>query len=233
MNALQHEIEQLAQQPQPTAERVLALKRLIPLTAVRAALRATGQDQRRCPRLPKWFMVWFVIALGLFCTDRYGQVYKWLQPWRRRGTPGRSTLCEARQRLGVAPLRVLADRVVGFQATPQTPGAFYQGMRLMALDSFVLDVADTPTNDQAFGRPGSHRSPAAFPQVRVLALCEVGTHILWKNLIKPCHRSEVVMADYLLRFLEEGMLLLWDRSFLSYAHVQQVRTRKAHLLARR
>jgi hypothetical protein len=230
VNPLQHEIGQLAQQP--TAERVQALKRIIPLTAVQAALRATGQAQRRCPRLPKWFMVWFVIALGLFCTDRYGQVYKWLQRWRRRGTPGRSTLCEARQRLGVAPLRVLADQVVQLQATPQSPGAFYRGLRLMALDSFVLDVADSPANARAFGRPGSHRSPAAFPQVRVLSLCEVGSHILWKNLLKPQARSEVVMAGYLLRFLEEGMLLLWDRSFLSYAHVQQVRARQAHLLAR-
>jgi hypothetical protein len=230
MNPLQHEVERLAQQP--TAERVQALQRIIPRTAVQAALRATGQAQRRCPRLPKWFMVWFVIALGLFCTDRYAQVYKWLQRWRRRGTPGRSTLCEARQRLGVAPLRVLADRVIGLQATPHTPGAFYRGLRLMALDSFVLDVADSPANDRAFGRPGSHRSPAAFPQVRVLALCEVGSHILWKSLIKPQARSEVVMATYLLRFLEEGMLVLWDRSFLSYAHVQQVRARHAQLLAR-
>jgi hypothetical protein len=230
MSALQHEVEQLAQQP--SAERVRALQRIVPRAAVQAALRSTGQLQRRCPRLPKWFMVWFVIALALFCTDRYCQVYKWLQRWRRRGTPGRSTLCEARRRLGVAPLRVLADRVVALQATPQTPGAFYHGMRLMALDSFVLDVADSPANDRAFGRPGSHRSPAAFPQVRVLSLCEVGTHILWKSLLKPHSRSEVVMAAYLLRFLEEGMLLLWDRNFLSYAHVRQVQARRAQLLAR-
>ena len=230
MNALQHEVEQLAQQP--SAERVRALQRIIPRAAVQDALRAAGQHQRRCPRLPKWFMVWFVIALALFCTDRYAQVYKWLQRWRRRGTPGRSTLCEARQRLGVAPLRVLADRVVSLQATPQMSGAFYHQLRLMALDSFVLDVADSPANDRVFGRPGSHRSAAAFPQVRVLALCEVGSHILWKDLIKPHARSEVVMATYLLRFLEEGMLLLWDRSFLSYAHVQQVRARRAQVLAR-
>lgn len=230
MSPLQREIEQLAQQP--SAERVHALKRIIPMTAVHAALKATGQHRRRCPRLPKWFVVWFVIALALFCTDSHRQVYKWLQPYRRRGTPGRSTLCEARQHLGVAPLRVLTDQLLRLQATPQTPAAFYGGMRLMALDGFVVDVADSTANDRAFGRPGSSRSPAAFPQIRVLSLCEVGTHILWKNLIKPCHRSEVVMAAYLLPFLQEGMLLLWDRNFLSYAHVQQVRARKAHVLAR-
>lgn len=229
MSAPQHEVEQLAQQP--SAERVRALQRIRPRAAVQDALRATGQLGRRCPRLPTWFMVWYVIALALFCTAGDGQVYKWLHRWRRRGTPGRSTLGEARQRLGVAPLRVLANRVMGLHATPAGPGAFYHQMRLLALDSFVLDVADTPANDRVFGRPGSPRSPAAFPQVRVLSWCEVGPHILWKDALKPHARSEVVRATYLLRFLEEGMLVVWDRRFLSYAHVRQVRARQAQLLA--
>ncbi|QEG30182.1 hypothetical protein GobsT_49850 [Gemmata obscuriglobus] len=40
------------------------------------------------------------------------------------------------------------------------------------------------------------------------------------------------MAPYLLRCLQNDMLLLWDRGFLSYDLVQQVRQRCAHLLAR-
>jgi Insertion element 4 transposase N-terminal/Transposase DDE domain len=216
----------------PTAERVRALKRILPRAKVQAVLRRTGHARRRYLRLPAWFMVWFVVALGLFCRDSYRQVFKWLQPFRRKGTPGRSTFCEARQRLGVAPLHHLARQVVALQGTPDTPGAFYRGLRLMALDSFVVEVADSPANARVFGRPGSGRSPAAFPQARVLALCEVGTHVLWRTLTKPCQRSEVKMAAYLLRFLQNNMLLLWDRGFLSYDLVQQVRQRRAHLLAR-
>jgi Insertion element 4 transposase N-terminal/Transposase DDE domain len=216
----------------PTAERIRALKRIIPRAHVQAVLRRTGHARRRYLRLPAWFMVWFVIALGLFCRDSYRQVFKWLQPFRRHGTPGRSTFCEARQRLGVAPLHHLAHQVIELQATPQTPGAFYQGWRLMALDSFVVDVPDSAANARVFGRPGSGRSPAAFPQARVLALCEVGTHVLWRTLTKPCRRSEVTMAPTLLRELHEDMLLLWDRGFLSYDLVRQVGQRHAQLLAR-
>ena len=40
------------------------------------------------------------------------------------------------------------------------------------------------------------------------------------------------MAHYLLRFLQRDMLLLWDRNFLSYQTVSEVRQRRAHLLAR-
>jgi hypothetical protein len=179
----------------PSAERVRALKRLIPRAKVQEVLRRTGHARRRYLRLPAWFMIWFVIALGLFCRDSYRQVFKWLQPFRRKGTPGRSTFCEARQRLGVAPLHHLVIGAVDLQAEPDTPGAFYQGWRLMSLDGFVVDVPDSPSNARVFGRPGSGRSQAAFPQVRVLALCEVGTHVLWRTLLKPCHRGEVTMAS--------------------------------------
>jgi hypothetical protein len=215
-----------------SAERVRALKQIVPRKAIAKALRQSAGEHRHCRRLPRWFVVWFVIALGLFCRDSYRQVFRWLHRFRRQGTPGRSTLCEARKSIGVAPLRRLADEVIGLQGQPEMPHAFYAGMRLMAMDGFVVDVADTPRNERAFGRPGSGRSPGAFPQVRVLSLCEAGTHVLWRSFIKPCRRGEVTMAHYLARFLEENMLLLWDRNFLSYDLVRDVRQRGAHLLAR-
>jgi hypothetical protein len=215
-----------------TAERVRALKQIVSRKAIANALRASKGKHRHCRRLPRWFMVWFVIALGLFCRDSYRQVFRWLQRFRRQGTPGRSTLCEARKSVGIAPLRRLVSEVVQLQGRPDMPRAFYAGMRLMAMDGFVLDVPDTPENARVFGRPGSGRSPGAFPQVRVLSLCEAGTHVLWRSLIKPRHRGEVTMAHYLARFLEENMLLLWDRGFLSYDLVREVRQRGAHLLGR-
>lgn len=216
----------------PTRERLRALKRIIPRANIEGVLRRTGKDPTPCRRLPAWFLVWFVIALGLFCRDCYRQVFRWLQPYRKGATPRRTTLCEARKRLGVAPMRLLAEQVIRLQGKPTTPGAFDRGMRTMALDGFVVDVPDTPSNERAFGRPGSSRAPAAFPQARVLSLCETGSHVLWRSLIKPCFRGEVTMAHYLLRFLQKDMVLLWDRNFLSYQTVAEVRQRGAHLLAR-
>ena len=216
----------------PTRERLRALKRIIPRIRVEEVLARTEHDRARCARLPAWFMVWFVIALGLFCRDSYRQVFRWLQPFRKGGTPQRTTLCEARKRLGIAPMRLLAEQVIRLQGKPTTPGACYRGMRTMALDGFVVNLPDTPANVRAFGRPGSSRAPAAFPQARVLALCETGSHVLWRWLIKPCSCGEITMAHYLLRFLQPDMLLLWDRGFLSYQTVLEVRQRNAHLLAR-
>jgi hypothetical protein len=215
----------------PTRERIRALKRIIPRARVEGALARSGRDRAFCPRLPGWFMVWFVIALGLFCRDCYRQVFRWLQPFRMGANPPRSTFCEAR-RLGVAPMRHLAAGVVRLLGRPETPGAFYRGMRTMALDGFTADLPDTPRNDRAFGRPGGHRAPGAFPQARVLALCETGSHVLWRWLIKPYHRGEVAMAHRLLHELQPDMLLLWDRNFLSYRTVAEMIGRRARLLAR-
>ena len=227
---LTSDLEQLANFP--SDERTRALERIIPRRAVREVLRRTGHARRHYKILPAWFVVWFVIGLGLFASDSHTQVYKHLQRFRRGRTPRRSSLGEARNGLGIAPMRLLAGRVVRLLATPKTPGAFYKGMRLMALDGFVVDLPDTPNNARVFGRPQSGRASGAFPQARILSLCEVGTHVLYRHLVKPICRGEVTMADYLLRWLEKDMLLLWDRGFLSYKNLKQVRRRGGHLLAR-
>src|SRR6266511_4358229 len=54
------------------------------------------------------------------------------------------------------------------------------GLRLLTLDGTTFDVADTPANQAAFGRPGGGRGQGAFPQVRLLGLVEGGT---------PCDRG--------------------------------------------
>jgi Transposase DDE domain/Insertion element 4 transposase N-terminal len=229
MLELDKEVAALAQQP--TAERVKALKRIIPCATIKSILKKTKQC-RACARLPKWFMVWFVVGMGLFADDCYRQIFRCLTRYRSKLNPLRSSLCEARQRLGVAPLFWLMNGVVNLLATPKTSGAFYRNLRLMAVDGFVLDVPDTSDNERVFGRPKGGRSPGAFPQVRVLGLCEIGTHVIWKCLIKPIRRAEITMLKVLLCWLEPDMLLLWDRGFLSYDNVRDVLARQANLLAR-
>ena len=90
----------------PTRDRLRALQRIIPRAQVEEVLAQTGQDRAVCKRLPGWFMVWFMIALGLCCCDGYRQIFRWLQPFRPGGVPGRSTLCEARKRLGTVFVKI-------------------------------------------------------------------------------------------------------------------------------
>ena len=64
----------------PARERIRALKPIIPRRKVEEVLRNCGLADRGCRRMPGWFAVWFVVALGLFGRDSYRQVFRWLSP---------------------------------------------------------------------------------------------------------------------------------------------------------
>jgi hypothetical protein len=211
------------------AQRINALYRIIPRSKVKRILKKTGRHRAFCVLLPNVFVVYFVLCLALFCNDSYRDVFRWLKPWKR-SVPGRSTLCEARHRVGMIPFVKLAGEVVQLLAAPGTTGAFHRSMRLMSLDGFVVDIPDMPINDKVFGRPAGSRAPGAFPQARIVALCESGTHVMWKWRIKPIHVPEQRMADSLLKHLQPDMLLMWDCAFFSYQRAAAVIARGTQLL---
>jgi hypothetical protein len=170
------------------AQRIGALYRIIPREKVKRILRTTGRDRAFCARLPALFVVYFLLAMGLFCNDCYRQIFRWLRPWRKGSVPGRSMLCQARRRLGLTPLAALARETVKLLGKPQTPGVFYRGLRMMALDGLVVDIPDLPANDKAFGRPAGSRAPGAFPQVRVVVPARGLSIYLARRLLQfsPC-----------------------------------------------
>jgi hypothetical protein len=126
----------------------------------------------------------------------------------------------------------LFKRVCRPLATAATPGAFLGRWRLMALDGTTWDVPDTPANARAFGRPASGRGAGAWPQVRVVALTECGTHAVCDAGVWRHDASEHAGARRLLRSVGRGMLLTWDRGLHSFDLVAAARARGAHLLGR-
>jgi hypothetical protein len=150
------------------------------------------------------------------------QLKRLSQYWR---VPNSASISEARQRVGPQVMRQLFERVVRPLATPQTPGAFLRGLRVMAVDGTLLDVPD--------GYPGSRQgSRAAFPKVRLVLLILAGTHLIVDALMCPYRIGERVRAKKLLRSVTEGMLLMWDRGLHSFAMVNATRLRGCHYLGR-
>jgi transposase IS4-like protein/DDE family transposase len=210
------------------------LEQVIPAEAVRQALQATGRtNQRRC-KLTHEVVCWVVLAMGLLTDLPIRQVFKHARRLRvGEETPNRSSLCVARQRLGIAPLRHLFERIVRPLARPETPGSFYRGLRLMGIDGVVFDVPDSDANAAAFSRPSAgSRGDGAFPQVRKLSLVELGTHVEVAFVVRSsCHGEQSMIAG-LFRHLTSEMLLLWDRGFFSYGLWQEVTARGVKILAR-
>lgn len=218
-----------------------ALETAIPDEAIEAAIEATGTRERRRRRLPTHLVVTLVVAMGLWASESMRHVLAEVVAGWREGSdnepagwhlPSTAAIVQARQRAGARLLRELFQAVAGPIATVQTTGAFLGGLRLMAIDGTTIDVTDTPENHQAFGRPTTKRGDGAFPQIRVLALIETGTHVICDAVIRPFGTGEVPTALRLLRSIGPGMLLLWDRGFHSYGMVQTTLKQQAHFLGR-
>jgi Insertion element 4 transposase N-terminal/Transposase DDE domain len=215
-------------------DRLAGLEQVIPAEAVRQALQATGRtNQRRCT-LTHEVVCWVVLAMGLLTELPIRQVFKHARRLRfGEESPHRSSLCVARQRLGIAPVRRLFEQTVRPLARPETPGAFYRGFRLMGIDGVVFDVPDSDVNAAAFGRPSAGpRGDGAFPQVRKLSLVELGTHAEVAVVVRSITHGEQAMVGALLRHLDPEMLLLWDRGFFSYGLWKAVTARRVKILAR-
>ena len=162
-----------------------ALEVALPDAAVEEAIERTGTRERRRRVLPTHLVVTLVVAMGLWAEESVRHalaavVDGWREARARRAAalgpppagpggrppwrlPSTAALVRARRRVGVRLFRELFHAVAGPLATPDTAGAFLGGLRLMAVDGTTLDVADTPANARAFGRPTTHRGARGLP----------------------------------------------------------------------
>ncbi|MFF4978183.1 IS4 family transposase [Streptomyces sp. NPDC001083] len=184
---------------------------------------ACGRSEQRRRLLPARMVVYFVLGLALFSPGPYLEVMRHLVAGLRGlgllgdwHVPAKSSLFRARQRLGFEPLQVLFAASAKPMADASTPGAFWRGLRVLAVDGTCWDVADTEANQAAFGRPGSGRGAkrSAFVQVRMAALVEVGSHAVLDAELAGCRTGEVTLVGRLPRSCSAGQLVLADREFL-------------------
>jgi len=202
----------------------------------------TGRVQQRSRLLPARLVVYYVLAMALFAQASYEEVMRslveglsWASGWQRAWTvPTKAAIFRARARLGAEPLVELFARACVPLATESTPGAFYRGRRLVAVDGTCMDVADTADNAAVFGRPGTQRGEGvgAFPQVRLVALAECASHAITAAAIGPVASGESTLARGLLGALGPGMLVLADRGFTAHPLMSAAAATGADLLWR-
>lgn len=214
-------------------DRLAGLEKIITPDLITQALVATERvNPHRC-KLNNEVMLWVVLAMGLFTNVPIRQVFKQARRMRKQEkSPPRSSLCEARKRLGVEPLKYLHKHTVRPLATPETPGAFWRDWRWVGIDGSVYDVPDSPANAAAFSRAQGGRGEGAFPQVRKASLVELGTHVELAIEIGGWQDSEQALARQLWDWLPSDSLLLEDRGFFSYDDWEELNGRGQKLLVR-
>ena len=202
---------------------------------VAAGLAECGVRDKKPGALPAGFMVCFTLALALFQQDSCDDVAEHLVggvPELSGSIPNKSSFARARQRLGAQAIEMVFRKLTGPLAPPGLKGSFYRGMRLAAVDGFVLDAPETQANRRRLGGPKDARGQlAGFPQVRVVTLTETGTHAQIDAAVDgfSCGEPELAIR---LAASAGGMLVIMDGGFPGVALWRAYTGAGAHLLIR-
>jgi hypothetical protein len=201
------------------------LTKVFPRDVVDAAIADSGRKEIRNRSLPARVTAYFAICMALYSQGSYEEVFSeltdglsWSTGWSESfKLPCKSALFQARLRLGAEPLEILFRRVAQPLAGPDTPGSYLVGKRMMAIDGTCLDLADTALNHEHFGRPPSSRGErSAFPQARIAALAECGTHAICDAAIGPYTTSEIELSKELVKRLTPEMIVFCDRGLYGF-----------------
>lgn len=198
---------------------------------IEAALAATGSASVRRRKLPAEQVVWIVIGMGLFRDRSIQEVVHHLDlvlpgraPGARRPAATSSGVVQARDRLGAAPLKALFKQTAARWAGASADAHRWRGLSLYGVDGSALRIADTPENEAAFGRPASSRGKAGYPQLRLVALMVLRSHLLAGLALGAWSAGEATLAEPLWAKLPDHSLTILDRGFLAYALLHRLAT---------
>jgi len=213
--------------------------RIFPKGIVHECLVETGRATQRKRELPNEAIVYYAMMLAIFREASQQEVLcliaeglQWLYGLEDFKITGRSGISQARARVGWEPLREVFDRCAQPLAQPNSPGCFYRGKRLVAIDGTTLNTDDCAENAAFFGRPKNQKTDGAYPQARLVGLVECGSHAIWALAVGKFDQSELVLAERILDRLKPGMICLADRLFMSFALFEQAKATGAELLFR-
>lgn len=216
------------------------LESILPASVIQEVLTDCEAWEQREKKLNMQAMIYLIIALALYphCSTR--EVYRRLleglpqQLSQQDEVPTAGALCQRRQQLGVTPLRELFARLAHPIAQPQTRAAFRFGLRVLATDGTLENLADSDANRVVFPyhtQEEFSRSP--FPQARCVLLMECGTHVIFDAEITAVQQGELGSVLRLIeRQLGPGMLLLCDAGICCNQVLLSARNKGAHVLGR-
>lgn len=194
-----------------SSNRLWGMLHLLGTEQVQAVLKEheSGRIQSRVSNL---HVLWVIVGFGLFAGKSYRDLFRLTT--RCTALPTRAAICAARKRLPATTLQQIHDAVVGSIATPKKcPQAFFKGLRLIGIDGTLLDCFDSDVNREHFHRPSNQSGNGAFPKLRLVTLCELGTRMLFRSVIGTYRDCERTLATQLLDHLTPKHLLLADRHF--------------------
>lgn len=162
-------------------EHVEDFRRQVDPAWIEQALEATGTATVRRRRLPSEQVVWVVLGMSLFRDRPLEDVVSKLElalPGQA-STVARSSVSQARERIGSEPMRWVYERCASAWSEPSADRFRWRGLRLYGIDGSTVRVPDTPENRDAFGGQKSRDGTVSgYAMVRITVLMVLRSHLL-------------------------------------------------------
>src|SRR5258708_6853440 len=147
-----------------------------PMEAVLQALEKADKETQRSRELPNHVVVYYAVLMAMYPEQSNPQILQchfdsppWLDGPHQFKITGRSGISQARTRVGSEPLKNLFHSVAVPLAQPhKSKHAFYNGLRIVAIDGSTFEVADTPENWEAFLTAKNGGGAGSYPLVRIV-----------------------------------------------------------------
>ena len=216
------------------------LARVYPASLISELLNTHQCNSQRERSFPASAVVYYCMALSLYPEAAYADVFDAVAQglaWRSHGAVPQgikaSSISVARSRLSWPVFKKLHEIACQPLASDITcPQAFYQGLRLVAIDGSNFEIPDETDNVAAFGYPGSRTGVAGYPQAQCAVLVECATHAIVAANIGAYRDSEWSVCKPLLASLNASTLCLADRGFNGYEYWCSAKATGSQLLWR-
>lgn len=217
---------------------VEALAEVLKPAWVQEAIRGSGRGSQRRRLLPADFTLWTVLLLFLFRRESYvnllfklGESLWARQHWPTPRPPTSAAFTQARDRLGVEPVRGVYE-VSAREWAAQTPGLRIAGLRVMGMDGSTARTPDSLANRAHYGLPASSRGRAGYPMMRLLTVFDVGSRLTVAVRAGPYATGEMTLARSVVESIPEGTLLVMDRYFQAYGLLHDLQQHGTHFIVR-
>jgi Insertion element 4 transposase N-terminal/Transposase DDE domain len=199
---------------------------------IEEALAATGTATVRKRRLPAEQVIWVVLGMAMFRDKAIEDVVSKLDlalP-ASNGTIARSSISQARERLGSEPMKWLFERSGSTWAHASAEASRWRGLSVYGMDGSSLRIPDTVENRAHFGgQSGRDGTESGYPLARIVVLMALRSHLLVGAGIGPyAGTSELEHAKALRSSIPKDSLTVLDRGFLSAAMLLGIEREGSH-----
>ncbi|MCW8107100.1 IS4 family transposase [Alteromonas ponticola] len=201
----------------------------LPTEFIEQAISLTSSVSVRRRKLPPEQVLRLVVGMSLMRHESIQEVATRLAFSSKGLTPdllaARSSLSNARQRLGSEPVKWLFERSAEHWANQTHVDDNWLGLQPMAIDGTTLRTEDTPECREHFGSAAtSGEFESGYPVMQLTCLMNVRSHIILRAEAGKYRDSELYQTTKMLESVPDNSVLLMDKLYHSAKLLPELET---------